>query len=132
MGTRIVMTTSALLLASTGIILSFIPEEILIYFGLEVTKLLQVLIQVLGALYFAFGMLNWMTKNSLIGGIYNRPITVANFTHFLVAGLALVKGLVSASGESFILWTIAGIYLVFALAFGVFLFRHPLPDNQSV
>jgi len=51
----------------------------------------------LGALYVDFAMLNWMVKGSLIGNIYNRPVAVANFTHFLVGGLALAKGVMGSS-----------------------------------
>jgi len=30
--------------------------------------------QIIGSFYFAFAILNWMSKGSIIGGIYNRPI----------------------------------------------------------
>jgi hypothetical protein len=86
--------------------------------------------QILGALYFAFGMLNWMTKASLIGGIYNRPLAVSNFTHFFIAGLALVKGLISNLNSPYFIWIGAIIYLVFCVCFGVILFRHPISETQ--
>ena len=44
--------------------------------------------QIIGSLYFALAILNWMSKGSFIGGIYNRPIAIANLTHFVIAGLA--------------------------------------------
>ena len=123
------MTTCAIALLAGGIILTFLPQEILRSFGLEATKSLQILVQIIGALYFAFGMLNWMTKASLIGGIYNRPIAVANFSHFFIAGLALIKGLISNPALPGIIWIMGIIYSVFALSYGILLFRHPLSEK---
>ena len=130
MNTKIIMTASAIILGITGIVLTFIPDEIIDYLSLEMNKTLLSLMQILGALYFAFGMLNWMTKTSLIGGIYNRPIAVANFTHFLIAGLALTKGLISNPSSPYIIWIIGIFYLVFAISFGVILFRHPISETK--
>ena len=130
MNTKVLMTASAIILAAAGVILTFIPEEILTYNNLEATKPLQFIIQILGALYFAFGMLNWMTKTSLIGGIYNRPIAVANFAHFFIAGLALIKGLISDSGMPYFIWIVTSFYLILAVAFGFILFWHPLSKNN--
>lgn len=130
MNTKIVMTASAIILGITGIIFTFMPLELLRYINFETSKSVQVLIQILGALYFSFAMLNWMTKTTTIGGIYNRPIAVANFTHFTIAGLALIKGLFSSPGLQNTAWIIAIIYSVFALSFGIILFRHPLSETN--
>jgi hypothetical protein len=63
-------------------------------------------------------MLNWMAKGTIIGGIYNRPIAIANLTHFLIGGLALAKLAFNNHKISIILWVMAGIYIT---ASGVFL-----------
>ena len=126
MNTKIVMTTCSIVMGLTGISLSFVPLEIMSYLGLESSKSLLYLLQILGALYFGFAMLNWMTKSSLIGGIYNRPIAIANFSHFLIAGLALTKGVLSNPGLPSVIQIAAGVYLVFAVSFGIILFRHPV------
>jgi len=31
-----------------------------------------------------FSILNWMSKASLIGGIYNKPLLIGNLLHFLL------------------------------------------------
>ena len=113
-----------------GIMLSFIPQEILSYLGLESSKPLLFLLQILGALYFGFAMLNWMTKSSLIGGIYNRPVAIGNFSHFLIAGLALVKGVFVNPGLPLAIHIAAVAYLVFAVSFGIILFRHPVRPKE--
>ena len=120
------MTACSIILGLAGILLSFIPLEIMRILGLESSKQLLFLMQVSGALYFGFAMLNWMTKSSLIGGIYNRPIAVANFSHFLIAGLALTKGVFANPGLPLVIQMAAAVYLVFAVSFGIILFRHPV------
>jgi len=130
MNTKIVMTSSALTLGTSGIILTFIPETILNLLTINSNEAALFMMQIIGALFFAFGMLNWMTKASVIGGIYNRPIAVANFTHFLIAGLALTKGLIANPKLPFIIWVIGGFYFIFMILFGLILFRHPITETK--
>jgi len=130
MNTKILMTMSAVTLGAAGIILTFMPATVLGQLHIDTHESPLFLIQILGALYFAFGMLNWMAKASLIGGIYNRPIAVANFTHFVIAGLALTKGLLSNPGSSLIIWAAGVIYILFGVLFGILLFRHPISETK--
>jgi len=128
MNTKIIMTLAAVILGTAGIALTFMPDALLNYAGMEKSETALLLMQILGALYFAFAMLNWMSKGSLIGGIYNRPVAVANMTHFLIGGLALVKVLMSNSNASYLIWTVGVIYAAFAVCFGIILFRHPVRE----
>lgn len=123
------MTSSAVLMGIVGISFTFLPSEIMIYFEVEPSKFLQMMIQILGALYFAFAMLNWMSKESFIGGVYNRPIAIANLTHFLIVALALVKNVFSSEEWSLILVIVTTLYSLFAILFGIILFKHPLKDK---
>jgi hypothetical protein len=83
-------------------------------------------LQITGAQYFAMGMLNWMTKNSTIGGIYNRPVSIANFTHYMIGALALIKGLLSSPGLPFIFWILTVLYIAFAVVYGFIFNRNPV------
>lgn len=83
------MTITAAILGATGIVLTFMPQEVASFLNLP--EATTILFQILGALYFGFAMLNWTAKANLIGGIYSRPVAIANFTHFLIGGLALAK-----------------------------------------
>jgi len=131
MNTKLIMTLSALILGTIGVLLTFIPDTILSHLNIDVNKTSQFLMQILGALYFSFAMLNWMTKTSLIGGIYNRPIAIANFSHFLIAGLALTKGIISNPSISYTIWTAGIIYCLFGVSFVIILFRHPVNETKS-
>ena len=130
MNTKSLMTSSAIILALIGISLIFLPKEILDYFELSVSDTLELLMQIIGSFYFAFAMLNWMSKGSLIGGIYNRPIALANWTHFFIAGLALIKGVLANPSLSYVIWSIAIIYSIFAILFGIVLFKNPVSENK--
>lgn len=130
MNTKLLMTLSAMILALIGISLIFLPNEILDYLELSVSETLQLLMQIIGSLYFALAILNWMSKGSIIGGIYNRPIAMANLAHFVIAGLALIKGILANPSLSYVIWSIAIIYSIFAILFGIVAFKHPVSENK--
>jgi len=125
MNTKLIMTASAVCLAVAGVSLSFFPNELANYIGLGSTKTSQLVMQALGALYFGFAMLNWMAKGSIIGGIYNKPLVVANMSHFLIGALAIIKGLMSISNPSYQLVILTGVYAIFAVLFAIIFIRHP-------
>ena len=91
MNRKIIMVASALVLALSGLAATFAPHEILSYFGMPADGTLPLLVQLIGALYLSFAMMNWIAKDSLIGGIYNRPVAIANLLHFVMGALALGK-----------------------------------------
>lgn len=116
-------------MGGAGIAASFLPHEILRAIEVESRGPLPLLVQLLGALLFAFAMVNWTSRGSLIGGIYNRPVAIGNLTHFVIGALALVK---SAMGQrSGIVWTIAIVYVVFAAAFAAVFFRSPVAADRA-
>ena len=121
-----------MILALIGISLIFLPNEILDYLELSVSETLQLLMQIIGSLYFALAILNWMSKGSIIGGIYNRPIAMANLAHFVIAGLALIKGILANPSLSYVIWSIAIIYSIFAIFFGIVAFKHPVGEKNHI
>jgi hypothetical protein len=128
MNTKLLMTMSSIITGITGLILSFLPHELLGYLNSSTGTTLDALIlQILGALYFAFAMTNWTAKANLIGGIYSRPIAIGNLTHFTIGALALIKGYSSSHNIIFQASTL--VYTVFAILFGVVFFRHPVADK---
>jgi hypothetical protein len=115
------MTLSAVALAALGISASFLPQEILSRAAMPPDRFAVALIQVAGALYVGFAMLNWSAKGALLGGIYGRPIVLANFAHFAVGAIALFKIVVLGQlhVEAAIL---TAVYALFAAWFGFVLF----------
>ncbi|WP_226998890.1 hypothetical protein [Flavisolibacter tropicus] len=129
--TKLVMTASAIILAAIGLTLTFFPAEIAGYIESSVSKTNQLTFQVLGALYFAFATLNWMAKDSVIGGIYNRPISIANLTHFLVGGLALIKLVFNNTSLPITIQLLTGVYTLFAILFGYIFYNNPVPAKKA-
>jgi len=129
MNTKLLMTISAVVLGATGIVLTFMPQVVSRILNLPEST--TILFQILGALYFGFAMLNWTAKANLIGGIYSRPVAIANFTHFLIGGLALTKWVVNNSNYTYI-WACAILYLILALLFGRVLFTDPRFANKKI
>jgi hypothetical protein len=131
MNTKLIMTLCAVFLAIIGISLIFLPDEIEGLSGLGSGKIPLLLLQLLGGLYFGFSMLNWMTRTSVIGGIYNKPIVVANLSHFGIGGLALIKMLINNGSLPYWFWVLAGIYSIFALLFGILFSRSPTSTQKN-
>lgn len=122
MKTKLLMSVSAVILGVIGIVLSFLPQEVALYLGMDASA--AILLQVMGALYFGFAMLNWTAKANLIGGIYSRPVAIGNLAHFAIAALALVKQAFTGTNLTYI-WVAALAYSVFALLFGYVFFTTP-------
>ena len=116
------MISSCIFLGALGVILTFMPDEIISGFSITPDSISILLLQLLGALYLGFAMLNWMAKGSLIGGIYNRPIAIGNFMHFLVGALALIKIITKIHIHSEIVISLTIVYSIFAILFG-YVFR---------
>ena len=109
----------------SGIIFTFLPQEIITFSGYTLDNLNVLFLQVLGALYFAFAILNWMARTNLIGGIYSKPVSVANFTHFFIVAITLIK-YVFTQQVMIGLWIAVIIYSVFAIAFALVAFGNPI------
>lgn len=67
MNTRILMIASSVFYGIIGFGFTFLPKEIAQYIGTVANQNLILVFQLLGAVYLGFGMLNWMTRNNLIG-----------------------------------------------------------------
>ena len=125
MNTKLLMTFSAVSLAIIGLACSFLPHEILTYFGVIDLIVFPLILQVLGSLYLGFALLNWTAKANLIGGIYSKPIAVGNFMHYMIGSLALFKFFIAHTDLNLILIPLV-IYTIFALLFGKITFGSPV------
>ena len=128
------MTTTSLVLGLAGIVALFAPESVLAMLDAPITKPLSVLVQVIGTLYFSIALMNWTAKDSIIGGIYARPVSLANFAHFFSGTLVLAKYFFSNSLNVPILLMLI-VYVILALFFYWLVFRHTgivvANNNQS-
>ncbi|HWM89942.1 MAG TPA: hypothetical protein VN493_04180 [Thermoanaerobaculia bacterium] len=130
MNTRALMAASSLFMASVGLTASFLPQEILTWLRAPSNPGLALLVQLGGALYIAFAMVNWTSRGSLIGGIYNRAVGMGNFTHFAIGAIALAKSLLAGQTALWV-WVGCAAYLVFAVCFGLVLFGSPVKPTPA-
>jgi len=124
MNTRALMTASAAFLGALGVAASFAPQEIVARYGADPGGMAAIGVQIAGALYLGVAMLDWMARGNLIGGIYSRPVAVANFVHYAIAATVLVKAAIGGSRPPEVLLGTAACGL-FAILFGRVLFTHP-------
>lgn len=125
MNTRMLMGASGAAMVGGGIAGTFLSHEILVGIGVNATGVIPVVVQLHAALLMGFGALNWMAKDSLIGGIYNRPVAVGNLLHFATGAITLIK-VVAAGPVPMPVLAAALLYALFAAGFGLVVFRSPV------
>ena len=125
MKTKLLMTSSALFCGIIGILLLFLPNEIVEYLNVEPTIITILFLKILSALYLGFGILNWTVKGSLIGGIYNRPIALGNLLHFVVGSIELVKVISNIQIHREIIIFLTALYIIFGVLFAYVLKNNP-------
>jgi hypothetical protein len=115
------LTVTALLLGLAGLAALLAADALLAGVTAPPTSLLPALMQLLGALYFAFALVNWTARDSAFGGIYGRPVGLGNFAHFTVGALALVKVVASGGASALVIGALL-VYTALAVIFGWLLF----------
>lgn len=109
---------SAVLYLLAGAAALFAPQELLSFGGAVPSGLSVSLLQAVGAAFLGFGMLNWLSRFSLVGGIYGRPVVAANFAHAFAAAALLIKAVPRGNGSP-LAWVALCIYGVLAVLFGI-------------
>jgi hypothetical protein len=117
------INTRALLIASTifngmmGLLTSFLPQEVLKITYLPTSPVNVLLLQILSAFYIGLAMINFMSKDAVIGGIYNRPILMGNIAYHSISSIALVKYALNQGMFSTTLITMTVVYCALSLGF---------------
>ena len=132
MNTKLLMSLSAVFMAALGICATFLPQEILARAGCVCGGAGVLVIQVAGALYLGFAMLNWMARSNLIGGIYSRPVALGNLIHFAVVAITLAKAVAGSSLRTSETIAACIVYSAFALWFGLVVFIHPIRRSRPL
>jgi hypothetical protein len=121
MTARLILVASSVVLGLAGLGAVFAPQELLAALGPQDAPALVVLVQLLGALYVALAVAHWTARNSRVGGIYNRPLTLGTFAHWLVGALVLLRFQLTTGSLSPLIVALA-LYAVFAALFGWLVF----------
>ena len=127
--TRMLMMLSAIFLALLGLVTSYFPDKVLETHGTVPDNATLLLVQMMGAVYLGFAILNWTARGVLIGGIYARPLALGNFLHFAMVGVMLTKAAITHGVIQ--LATSAAVFSAFAIWFGIVLFKSPVSSPKA-
>lgn len=125
MTSRILATTSALVLAGAGLLLLFAADEVLARFVSGVQAEAAWIGQILGAAWLGIAALNWLSRGSVLGGIYGRPIVMANAVTYFITTTVLLRAPFTGALIA------AAVPGIFALLYGLLLFRGPFSADRS-
>ena len=131
MNTKTIMIASSVFLLTSGIAYTFLPDELLNSLNVEDTSLLKLILQLTGALYLGFAVLNWMQRKQIIGGIYGRPLLLANMIHFISGAFAFIK-IFTILSPSAVIMLYGLLYLAFASFFSILLFKNPAVESKQI
>jgi hypothetical protein len=129
---RTILSVSALFLGLLGLALMLAPDELGGWLGLVPSVAGEVGapdgggagpgrtlgVELFAAALFAVGVLDWMGRGAIYGGIYGRPIALGNFLLGLLAAVVLLREAPSDPGLG-----LAALFALHGGAFGWILFR---------
>ena len=126
---KALLTASAVFLIVLGVAFNLAPGETLRLAGIvgfDPTPW-----QMLAGGLLGVGVLNWWSRERPFGGIYGRPLGVANVLLIGVGAFALWRA--ASPGSSSVVWGLFFVYAAFAAAFVwiVFLHDHFLPKGEA-
>ena len=122
--TRISRASAGLLLLG-GLALLFAPDVVLPRLIPAFPAAGAWLGQLLAAAWLALAALNWLSRTTLLGGIYGRPVVLANAALYFIAAMVLVQVVVRRDAPA-ALWLLAVPAVVLAGIYGWLLLRGPL------
>lgn len=126
MNARILMMASAAFLALLGVLTAFFPHEVLQQHGTQPDEPTVLLIEMMGAVYLGFALLNWAARGVIIGGIYARPLAAGNFLHFAMVAVTLTREAIDHMVAPLAISAL--VFALFATGFGWLMFRPPVRE----
>lgn len=85
MASAVLSRVSAVVLLVAGLVLLFAPDVALPALVPGFPPAAAWLGQLLAAAWLSVAVLNWLQRSSMLGGIYGRPMVVANLTLYLIS-----------------------------------------------
>ena len=119
------MRASAFVLMLAGIALLFASDDILPRVIPEFPARGAWLGQLLGGAWLGTAALNWLNRGGRLGGIYGRPVVLANTVLYFVSAMALLK-IVVLPHPSPVVVIATIVFVVFAALYGWLMFGGPV------
>ena len=121
---------SATVLALGGVALLFAPDVILPALVPGFPPDAVWLAQLLAAAWLGVAALDWLQRATLLGGIYGRPVVLANLVLYFVGDLAVLRAL-REPGAPRALWLFVVPATLLAVAYGALLLRGPFDELRG-
>ncbi len=128
MSSTLVSRVSAAVLLMAGLALLFAPDAVLPSLIPDYPPAALWLGQLLGASWLGVGALNWWSRATVLGGIYGRPIVLANVAIYFIGALVMLSAARRARLPG-TLWAAVALAVVLAVAYGWLLWRGPLSKD---
>lgn len=80
--------------------------------------------QLLGAAWLGMAALDWLHRRTLLGGVYGRPVVLANTALYFITAMVLLRA-AAGRGVPVALWTVVVPVVLLAGAYGWLLLRGP-------
>jgi hypothetical protein len=116
--------TSAGLLLLGGVGLLFASDALLPRLAPGVPAAAAWLGQLLGAAWLGVASLNWLQRAARLGGIYGRPIVLANLVLYFVSALSLLRARLDGVAPP-AAWPALAVAAAMAAAYAALLLRGP-------
>jgi hypothetical protein len=127
-GSRVISSTlsglSAAVLLLGGAVLLFAPDAVLPVLAPGFPPAAAWLGQLLGAAWLGVAALNWLQRGVVLGGIYGRPVVLANLALYFISAASLLRALLAGTAPA-ALWLAVALAGMLAAAYGALLLRGP-------
>lgn len=112
------------MLLAGGIVLLFAPDVVLPRLSPGFPDSALWLGQLLGAAWLGVAALDWLSRGTMLGGIYGRPVVFANTALYFISALVILRALSRAPSATG-LWALAVAAVLLAAVYGWLLYRGP-------
>lgn len=86
--------------------------------------------QLLGGAWLGMAALNWLQRNAVLGGIYGRPVVLANAALYFVSCTSVLRE-ATKGGAELGMWVIGIVAAAMTVVYGALLFRGPFDPLQT-
>jgi hypothetical protein len=128
MSPKILLTSAALVYVIIGIVLLFFPDEIVMWISADATAVIP--LQLTSAGLLSLAMLNWTGRSAIYGGIYGRPILLANLMFTTIFSATLIRA-VSDKVIGSAAWGLVVLFSLLVLAFFILMRSPPWSSNKT-
>jgi hypothetical protein len=128
LSSTLISRVSAAVLLIAGLALLLAPDAVLPRLIPDYPPTALWLGQLLGAAWLGVATLNWASRATILGGIYGRPIVLANVAIYCIGALVMLGAARRAELPGAV-WTVVALAVVLAVAYGLLLWRGPLPKD---